>query len=385
MYNNLVKNTSIISKRKPIINVNYIKGAFVEILNSPGDEFEVSFIDKKTGKLHHRGKITENHWIKASKSYFIDWSISINKNNGEEIYNIDLDLKDKRVFICFDSSSLGDNLAWIPYVDEFRKKHNCHVICSTFWNSLFEKEYPEVEFIPRGLPANNISAQYNIGWYYEDGEVNLNNNPTNFRLRPLQQAASDILGLEHKEIKTKITIDNSIQKENIVSIAIHGTAQSKYWNNEEGWQQVVDYLKSKGWRVILISREEDGYMGNKHPNGIEKHPKGSIEEVIKVLQKSKLFIGIGSGLSWLSWATGTTTCIISGFSYPYTETLENTIRIETPKGKCTGCFNDFKLDAGDWNWCPVNKGTDKQFECSKSITGEMVIEKIKDIIEKNPL
>ena len=211
MYNNLSKNTNIIRKIKPIINVNYIKGPFVEILNSSG-EFEVSFIDKKTGRLQHKGTITENHWIKASKSYFIDWSISINKNSDEEIYNVDLDLKDKKVFICFDSSSLGDNLAWIPYVDEFRKKHNCHVICSTFWNSLFEKEYPEVEFIPRGLPANNISAQYNIGWYYENGEVNINNNPTNFRLRPLQQTASDILGLEHKEIKTKITIDNSIQK-----------------------------------------------------------------------------------------------------------------------------------------------------------------------------
>jgi autotransporter strand-loop-strand O-heptosyltransferase len=380
MYTNLIRNTNIIRKRKPVINVNYIKGPFVEISNSPGDEFEVSFIDKKTEKLYHKGTITENHWIRANKSYFIDWSISINKNKGEDIYNIDLDLKDKRVFICFDSSSLGDSLAWVPYVDEFRKKHNCHVICSTFWNNLFEKEYPEIEFISRGISANNIIAQYNIGWYYENGEINYNSNPTNFRLRSLQQTASDILGLEHKEIKPRITMDNSIKKENIVSIAIHGTAQSKYWNNKEGWQQVVDYLKSKGYRVILISKEEDGYMGNKHPDGIEKHPNGSIEEVIKVIQKSKLFIGIGSGLSWLSWSTGTPTCIISGFSYPYTETLQNTIRIETPKGKCSGCFNDFRLDAGDWNWCPVNKGTDRQFECSKSITGEMVIEKIRNII-----
>ena len=39
---------------------------------------------------------------------------------------------------------------------------------------------------------------------------------------------------------------------------------------------------------------------------------------IKVIQKSKLCIGIGSGLSWLSWSTGTPTCIIYGFSYTYT-------------------------------------------------------------------
>jgi hypothetical protein len=72
----------------------------------------------------------------------------------------------------------------------------------------------EIEFISRGLPANNIFAQYNIGWYYEDGEVNLNNNPTNFRLRPLKQAASDILGLELKEIKT-LQISNEVEAVNI--------------------------------------------------------------------------------------------------------------------------------------------------------------------------
>jgi hypothetical protein len=37
----------------------------------------------------------------------------------------------------------------------------------------------------------------------------------------------------------------------------------------------------------------------------------------------------------------------------------------------------YKFDKGDWNWCPVHKGTDRQFECHKSITSEMVIKQIK--------
>ncbi len=51
------------------------------------------------------------------------------------------------------------------------------------------------------------------------------------------------------------------------------------------------------------------------------------------------------------------------------------IRI-TNTNVCHGCWNDpaFKFDKGDWDWCPVNKGTDKQFECQKSITGKMVID-----------
>ena len=383
MYNNLVKNTIIISKRKPIINVNYIKGPFVEILNSPGDEFEVSFIDKKTGKLHHRGKITENHWIKASKSYFIDWSITINKNNGEEIYNIDLDLKDKRVFICFDSSSLGDNLAWIPYVDEFRKKHNCHVICSTFWNNLFEKEYPEIEFISRGYPVNNISAQYNIGLFYDGEEIDYNRHSRSPIDVPLLKICSDILGLEYKEMKPKISKPDNIIKKKQVSIAIHSTAQTKYWNNKTGWQEVVDYLKYLNYEVIILSKENDGYMGNRNPIGAIKMEEGPIENVMKTLLESELFIGISSGLSWLSWSLDVPTVIISGFTDDNLEP-KDVIRIIN-KDVCNGCWSKYKFDPGDWNWCPVNKGTDKQFECSKSITGEMVIEKIKDIIEKNPL
>jgi autotransporter strand-loop-strand O-heptosyltransferase len=205
-------------------------------------------------------------------------------------------------------------------------------------------------------------------------------NPNNFRLQPMQKTASDILGLEYKEIKPKLKLKN-IEKENIVSIAIHSTAQSKYWNNSNGWQEVVDYLKSKGYKVILISKEEDGYMNNFHPNGIEKIKNGPLDNVIDILQRSKLFIGVGSGLSWLSWSVGVKTCIISGFSYDYTEPIGNDIiRVKSPENFCSGCFNRHKLDPSDWNWCPDYKGTERQFECSKMITSNMVIEKIKEII-----
>jgi len=52
------------------------------------------------------------------------------------------------------------------------------------------------------------------------------------------------------------------------------------------------------------------------------------------------------------------------------------------KNVCTGCWNNknFKFDKGDWSWCPVHKGSDRMFECQKTITAEMVIEEIKKII-----
>jgi autotransporter strand-loop-strand O-heptosyltransferase len=94
-----------------------------------------------------------------------------------------------------------------------------------------------------------------------------------------------------------------------------------------------------------------------------------------------LFIGISSGLSWLSWASGTPTVIISGFT---DEDLEPTIDITRiiNKNVCNSCWSNYEFDPGDWNWCPVHKGTKRQFECSKTITASDVIEKITILLRK---
>jgi autotransporter strand-loop-strand O-heptosyltransferase len=191
---------------------------------------------------------------------------------------------------------------------------------------------------------------------------------------------SDILGLEYKEIKPKLQRKNPpLEKLKQVCIGVFGTAQSKFWNNPTGWQDVVDWLNNKGYTVKLLSKEGDDYMGNKLPKGIVHHPNGPIELVMDEMKKSKAFIGIGSGLSWLSWSLDTPTVLISGFSYDWAE-MQDCIRITTPKGKCEGCFNRLRLNAGDWYWCPDHKGTDRQFECTKSITSEMVIAELEKFL-----
>jgi autotransporter strand-loop-strand O-heptosyltransferase len=190
--------------------------------------------------------------------------------------------------------------------------------------------------------------------------------------------ATDILGLKYQELKPKLPKLGK-KKQKRVCIAVHSTAQCKYWNNPTGWQEVVDFLKDKGYEVRLLSREEDGYMGNKNPKGITKQPKSTTKELIKVLQESEFFIGISSGLSWLAWASGIPTVIISGFTDEDLEPIDDVIRIIN-KDVCNSCWSTHEFDAGDWNWCPVNKGTERQFECSKIITGKDVIEKINNLV-----
>jgi autotransporter strand-loop-strand O-heptosyltransferase len=91
------------------------------------------------------------------------------------------------------------------------------------------------------------------------------------------------------------------------------------------------------------------------------------------------FIGVGSGLSWLSWALGQKTVLISGFSEPYSE-FTDCERIYTPSGNCSGCFNREWLNPGDWEWCPEHKDTPRHFECTKSITPEMVIKSLQKVL-----
>lgn len=373
------EHTSILRREsqpnKPKLNINFIQGAYCEITGGPDIEYEVKFIDKKTGVVEHQGKVGKNCWIKANKAYYVDWLITV--SDGKDTYRYEQFLENQRVYVALDSKALGDTLAWIPYVEEFRKEHKCKIICSTFHNNLFQKEYPEIEFVEPEVVVHNLYAMYVVGWFYtSEGSVDLYKNPNDFKLHPLQKTCSDILGLKYRELVPKITKKPNVKQLNRISIAIHGTAQAKYWNNPEGWTELVRYFSELGYEVIIVSKEETGYMGNYHPPGVQSLTVNSLESVIEVLQSSKLFVGISSGLSWLSWAVGTTTCIISGFTDPFVEGTTNVLRVKAPNGVCSGCNTKYRLDAGDWNWCPVHKGTEKQFECSKAITARDVIEVI---------
>jgi autotransporter strand-loop-strand O-heptosyltransferase len=250
-------------------------------------------------------------------------------------------------------------------------------------NDMFISEYPNIEFVEPGTNVSDIYAMYVLGLYYNNDTVNSNRNPIDPKIIPLQKIASDILGIEYTEILPKIKHPTVVKSNNKqVAIGIHSTAQSKYWNNPYGWQEIVDWLVSIGYTVKVLSKEGDGYMGNYYPSGVEVISNTTMDETIIELLKSDFYIGLSSGLSWLSWGLGVKTVLISGFTYDYTE-MKNCVRILTPNNNCSGCFNRVKFDPSDWNWCPDYKGTDRQFECSKTITSKMVIEKISaDIINK---
>jgi autotransporter strand-loop-strand O-heptosyltransferase len=381
IYDNLVKNLNNKANIDNKVYFHFVRGAFLEIKGSKQAEYDIKFINNKNGRVLYTTTISTNMWTRCNLEYFIEWRIEIYENGKlwfEHLYNAE----HKRVYVALDSKALGDSLAWIPYVEEFGKVHNCKMVVSTFMNTMFESRYPNIEFVEPGTNVQNLYAMYGIGLFYnEDSTINIYKNPIDPKGQTMQKMCSDILGLEYKEIKPKLKERKPYIESNYkqVCIGIHGTAQSKFWNNPTGWQDVVDWLNAKGYVVKLLSKEGDNYMGNQLPDGIVKHPNGPLELVMDEMLKSKAFIGIGSGLSWLSWGLDVPTVLISGFSYDWAE-MKDCIRIAAPKGKCEGCFNRLRLDAGDWNWCPDHKGTERQFECTKSITSEMVIKELEKFL-----
>jgi autotransporter strand-loop-strand O-heptosyltransferase len=293
------------------------------------------------------------------------------------------DASNKRILISFESSSLGDTIAWIPYVEEFRKKNNCTVIVSTFMNELFESEYKDIQFVKPGTTVDDVYGVYRLGCFYDENGYHQDKHKTDYRKLRLQEIATDILGLDFEEIRPRIHVENKSKQiqGDYVTIGIHSTAQLKYWNNGTGWQDTVDYLNSNGIKTVHISKQVGEFMGNKPPENIlDKTGDFSLQERITDILNSKMFIGVSSGLSWVAWALGVPTIVISGCTEEIHEPLDNVYRVINTN-VCNSCFSNNYFDKGDWNWCPLLKGTDRQFECSKQIPFSMVQPKIDQILK----
>ena len=368
-----VNNKEIKKQTKINSNVKFIQyfvnQPYLEVAGNSDSSFDVKFYDEH-GICHYHNMLGVNHWCKLNREYYTKWNTKI-WEEGTLIYDEFLNYKGKKVFISFDSASLGDTIAWIPYVLEFKKKHECDVVVSTHKNFLFEKSYPELEFVLPGSTVNGIHGMYTIGWFYNE-----NKEPQMPNTIPLQKAATNILGLDFEEIKPRISynVGQRPYEQKYVTIATNSTSGCKFWT-KEGWQELINHLHELGYKVVNVSKEKNPFKNAQQINNT------SMENTMNVIHHSEFFIGLSSGLSWLAWGMGKHVVMISNFTEPDHEFTSNCTRIVN-LSVCNGCWNNpiFKFDKGDWNWCPVHKGTERQFECHKTITSKMVIDQIQHLL-----
>ena len=106
---------------------------FIKITGDEINEYLVVFSIIKKDGIHKikELKCNTNQTVYSNiNQWYSNWLIEVYKDNQLIIKDI-FDVTNKVVFIKMDGHALGDNIAWIPYVDVFRKQRNCTVICST--------------------------------------------------------------------------------------------------------------------------------------------------------------------------------------------------------------------------------------------------------------
>lgn len=353
----------------------------VEILGEIKKEYSLKFINKQNNKLVYESDISNNMWTQANFAYFIDWNIQIrDKQTNSLVSDFNLDLKNKTVKIVNESPSLGDGVSWVACIDLFQKKHNCIVDYYTPNKDLFEIEYPNINFYNYNhVKDENYYASYKIGCFDpNDNSIS----PADYRTQNLQQIATNILGLDYEEVKTKIHIKDKDRKlqEKYVCISTASTSGCKHWQHIDGWQKVVDHLNDNGYKVVVIQKEALNYMDLQELKNVIHPQTQSIHEAISWIYNCEFFVGLSSGNSWLAWALDKKVLLISGFTKSFNEFFTPYRVIN--ESVCNGCWNDikYKFNAGDWNWCPKYKNTKKQFECTTEISFEMVKEKLINII-----
>ena len=318
----------------------------------------------------------EGHWCKPAIQYWADWTVVV---DGEEHR---IETAGSTQIIQFDSSSLGDSLSWVEPCVEFKNQKGLEKLyIATHKNWLFDKDYyakQNIHFIAPGEFPDDAVALWRVGVYMEDvgGQVWFpNKNKRDWRKIYLGDIASDTLDVGQAMRAPKLVYRGKTeQKRPYICIATASTAQAKYWNNETGWQELVNHYKAKGYDVYHISKEATNLKG------IKKSPE-DLADVYRLLQGAQMFYGISSGLSWFAWATDVPITLISGFTPEICEfDDERTLRIIN-KSVCNSCWFDKHFDRGDWNWCPEHKGTDRQFECTTTITAESVIKQVEQFFK----
>ena len=357
------------------VEISFNLGPKVEILGHNQNEYFIEFIDGSTNEVLHSSTISNNMWTKCNKSYNIPWVIKV---NGEVVHHFDL--KNKVIRIKFESKSIGDTLAWAPQIIEFQKLYKCKVILSTFHNNWFESlpEYKDIKFVKPGDQSRSY-ATYQIGWFKSSkGDwKNFDHNPNQVNTIPLIQTATDILRLPYKELHYGINFTPKKRpiKGKYVCIAPRSTSGLKEWPHEN-FRLLAKKLQSKGYRVVNISKE--GFKGT---NIIDKKNL-KWEDTLNHLYHADLFIGLGSGLSWLNWVLDKHTVMINNFIPHGFEFTHNLTKIEN-NSVCNNCWVSptYVFDPGNWDWCPENEGTKLQHICQKSITIDVVYNKVLEVLE----
>lgn len=386
--------------------------------------WDVTISNSVTGDVFLHEKMPGGSGFIFPFHYYIPFTMEITDASAGKSFKHTMNLKGEKVAFKMMQRTLGDPLYMMAGILKFIDIHSCHAIiyASARINEILAPCYPHIEFKP--LLEEDVTIPY--ATYYMGLFFNQDHHwqPYDFRTYSLIQQGQHILGLNDferlppPEVKGDENNPLGDKPEPYVAISYTGSKQCKFWNNPLGWYEVVKYLKGQGLRVICIDKDPAygiAPLVNIMPPGVEDYTGNlPLSNRIAILKGAKFFIGTPSGLAALAWCCRIPVVMISGFSLPFAEF--DCYRVINPLSECKGCWNDTRIDFNhhEMHWCPridpqikakqyeiereelsekpnkerlvelsveMQELQNKKFICTKSITSNMVIAKIKEIMQ----
>ena len=93
------------------VNINFIDGPFVEIIENERLHYQIQFIDREVDKVIFELDLASNYWAKCAKKYYVDWLIRIKGIDNDFYYEYIFGLNKKKVLkkaVCKPIKSIAE-------------------------------------------------------------------------------------------------------------------------------------------------------------------------------------------------------------------------------------------------------------------------------------
>ena len=359
-------------------NIKYLNRieVFADKVDTVSDErmfglsilFHEDNITKENRKYHWSSTLKEESIYSNRFDLFSGLIKSVRVLEGDNILIEDeINFEGKNVVVEFNANQLGDTIALMHVMNRFGVENKCQMFLNPVnkgWDDFIFEITDDIKNV-NSITKDQIDYSQKFSFNFSDTitrEMSLYEHFEDFL------KVSSPLKLNIKEIPD---IEEFITKP-YICFSEFSSSSNKEWKYDGGWQQVINYFDGLGYTMVNISKEESNLTNCLNLTGGDRdliHRLGTIKD-------SEFCIFLDTGLSWVANLINKHCFLIKSAYSDNFSFYDNQTTISLDSGNyCRGCWdNDFYFFDSVKAGCP----TRKDFECSRLITPEMVINTIEE-------
>ena len=126
--------------------------------------------------------------VDLPENYFINWQVEVFLD-GEKIFEHIFNPEGQDILMACKNLALGDTLAFLPYVQEFQRVHNCKVsvLVRDYFRDLIKKFYPDLNQVEK------ITYDYYATYHLVTSMGEIFDMPFDSGTMPLETVCGEIL------------------------------------------------------------------------------------------------------------------------------------------------------------------------------------------------